>query len=126
MFGFRGLGYSPAFVENMQAVVDSFFARGSRRTELLAGPDDICAACPHLRDAACTGVAGGEAAVRQRDEAVLNTLGLAPGDRLGSSDLTRLIPERITADSLATLCVGCQWLDLGYCQQGLASPPGVR
>lgn len=119
MFGFRGLGYSAAFIENMRSVVDSFFSQSGVEVELAAGRDVICAACPHMADGKCAAEEGADHAVRSRDREVLRRLGLAPGDRLSSSSLARLVADRIDPSALPDICAGCRWLAAGYCQEGL-------
>ena len=121
MMGFRGLGYSPEFVENMQLVVASFFSAPGMDTELAAGADDICSACPNLHDGACHADEDSERNVAARDEAVLRRLGLSAGGRMDSPALTRLVVERIDDSALAEICAGCQWLPLGHCEAGLRS-----
>ncbi len=119
MCGFRGLGYSRAFVDNMRAIVDSFFSKSGAEVELLTGCDAICAACPHARDGKCATEEGAGLAVRSRDEKVLAMLGLAAGDRLDSPSLVRLVADKVQPSDLPVICAGCQWLQAGYCQEGL-------
>ncbi len=121
MFGFRGLGYSPAFVQNMQAAVDAFFSLEGVRVEIVGGPDAICSACPHLQDGNCKGDEEAEERVRAKDGHVLDELGLDAGARLDSPSLARLVADRMGAAALARICDGCQWLPLGYCEEGLRS-----
>ena len=121
MFGFRGLGYSRAFVDNMRAIVDSFFSKSWAEVELLTGCDAICAACPHARDGKCAAEEGADLAVKSRDENVLAMLGLAAGDRLDSPSLVRLVADKVKPSDLPRICAGCQWLQAGYCQEGLSN-----
>jgi len=121
MFGFRGLGYSRAFVDNMRAIVDSFFSESGAEVGLLTRCDAICAACPHLRHGECAAEEGADLAVRTRDEKVLAMLGLAAGDRLDSPSLARLVADKVQPSDLPVICAGCQWLQAGYCQEGLSN-----
>jgi len=119
MFGFRGLGYSPEFVENMQAVVDSLFSPLGVEVEVIAVCDDICRACPHLRHGECGAREGSEVSVRAKDQMVLSRLGLVAGDRAPSALLVQRVIESISSDALADICARCQWQPAGYCQEGL-------
>ena len=118
--GFRGLGYSPEFVANMRRVVRKL--RGGRqRFRLTDTPDVICAACPNLRGGRCRPASGGRSRVPARDRRVLRQLGLAPGAELTARQAYALVRERITPEDLRTkLCSGCRWVELGYCEEGLA------
>jgi hypothetical protein len=128
MFGFRGLGYSPAFVENMRRVVALAFSDDAVMVELTDGCDAICWACPHRRDGECAAPGSKAGRVRVRDRLVLSGLGLAAGARLDSLSLRSLVVEKITPSELPAICAGCEWLPLGYCTEGLrgarnTSPP---
>jgi len=132
MFGFRGLGYSPEFVENMSRVVDAFFSERRHDFALVADCDEICKACPYLWDGEChRGKSRGKAA-RRRDLEVLESLALSPGTSHPNSFLRRRVKERISVEDLLRICAGCQWLPCGYCTEGLrdfaeasGEPPGA-
>ena len=119
VFGFRGLGYGPAFVTNMRHTVERFFGDGAVEVVLVSGCDDVCAACPHALRGQCSAEQGGDGAVRTRDAEVLRRLGLSEGCRMDSSSLAQLVVDRIAPEQLSTICAGCPWLDAGYCQEGL-------
>lgn len=67
--GFRGLGYSPEFVDNMQGVVAALRQR-SVLVRIEVPPDVICDSCPHLvaRRVCSRGTPA------DRDQAVLSVL----------------------------------------------------
>jgi len=118
-FGFRGLGYGREFVENMERIVKVFFAPEGVEIELLAGPDDICGACPRLQEEGCGQAADAEPRTRARDIAVLERLGLKEGERRTSIALRGLVARRFDPALLRRTCAGCGWLDKGYCEKGL-------
>ncbi|MFA5138865.1 MAG: DUF1284 domain-containing protein [Elusimicrobiota bacterium] len=120
-FGFRGLGYSPAFVDNMTRLAGLFFSRGRASFELVLGPDDVCAACPHLKGKGCSN--GSDAAVRARDRAVLGLLRLKTRSRLGATALRKRVLKCVSVEELRRVCTGCGWLARGYCEEGLARRP---
>ena len=126
MFGFRGLGYSPDFVRNMRSVVDAFFSESGADVQVVAACDDICRACPHLRDGRCAARPDSEAQVKAKDELVLARLGLSPGDRRHSSALARLVADNVTPSALMDICAGCQWLPAGCCTEGLGRAANRR
>ena len=118
MFGFRGLGYSPQFVANMQGVVDAFLS-GSPQVTVIAECDDICAACPHKIAGVCCKSAGSESSVAEKDLAVLDRLGLPPGSAYVARALRAHITRTVRPVDLRALCSGCEWLPAGYCEAGL-------
>lgn len=126
VFGFRGLGYSPQFVENMTALVRSFFAEEPAEVEIVAGCDDICRACPHVHDGECGMSEDAGPVVRDRDRAVLDRLGLAPGMGHSNDSLRCLVAGGVQGADLEELCAGCEWFPLGYCGRGLAEFKGAR
>jgi len=106
MFGFRGLGYSPPFIENMRRVVHEFFASEPVVVRLTRSCDDICRACPHMHGGECTRSQDSGVALAARDAAVLEVLALTPGTEHSNAALRGLVRERITASELRHLCAG--------------------
>ena len=121
MYGFRGLGYSQAFVENMRRVVDAFLASEPTVVELVEGGDDICSACPHLQDGECRKRLASQEPLASKDSLVLAALGLEARTRHTSAEIRSAISSRISPEDIRRLCSGCQWLELGYCEQGIAA-----
>lgn len=114
VFGFQGMGYDSAHAEGMAAVVRRVRAPRAR-VSIVAGPDDICAACPHREREGC---ASSELA---RDRAALSALGMQVGDAEDARLLFAGVAARITPASLAALCAGCCWYEQGLCVAGLAA-----
>jgi hypothetical protein len=119
LFGFRGLGYSAAFVENMRLVAEAFFGEGGPEVELLDECDDICRACPRKEEGGCAARPDSEVSVRARDARVLMRLGLSAGERRPASWLRDRIADGIGPAELADICAGCEWLPGGYCREGI-------
>ena len=119
-YGFRGLGYDEHFVANMAALVAGIRREPERLVEVGQGADDLCGACPHLKDGQCARNGAESAArVKRHDERVLMRLALEPGAVLSAGSLLAAVEDRIAPKDIAGLCEGCQWLALGYCEEGL-------
>ena len=118
--GFRGEGYSIAFVDNMAAIARRLCEDSHQLVEIIDGPDAVCGACPHLRRDGCT-LHGEdtEPAMRAQDHEVLARLGLHVGDRLPWADILNRIRRSLTGESLTDICGECRWLPLGYCRTGI-------
>lgn len=113
---FRGEGYSPAFVDNLEAAVGR--ATGQEAV-VVDGADDVCAACPGLAsDGTCADPSGGETSVRRLDRMAWRTLGIHPGDHLSLADARELLADDAMAAGMwrAEACAGCAWESV--CESG--------
>lgn len=118
--GFRGLGYSEAFVENLAALHRRLQDDPDLLVALSEEPDAVCGACPHHGAAGCSlNGEGSEAAMQQQDRVVLSRLGLQPGDVLPWRLILARIASTIEGGDLPGICGSCRWLSLGYCRSGL-------
>lgn len=109
MLSYSGEGYSPAFVHGFNGIVQRLGA--GEPTELVMGPDAICAplcndACAHCHNASVT----------QRDRLAADALApwlgqaLVPGTRVALSAL-RLAQLRaaFAQGDIRSACTGCPW-----------------
>lgn len=120
LHGFRGEGYSEAFIEHMREVRDRLEDDPAREILLRAAPDTLCEACPHLADGGCTlGGRGHEAQVRAQDVEVLRRLGCEEGEIRSWGAVTRRIAAAVRGSDLKGLCGACPWLSLGWCAEGI-------
>lgn len=118
--GFRGKGYSPAFVENMASIHRELRAHPDRLVQVVVEPDSICAACPHHLVSGCSlnGDRSEDAMIAQ-DQHVLSLLGLEAGVVAQWSEILGRIQASISGGDLPAICGNCRWLPLGYCRSGL-------
>ncbi len=125
MLTYVGKGYSPAFVENYEAIAARLSA--GEEIELVAGPDDICGPLSADPEAHCHWES-----VVDRDlaaaDAVARLLGspVSPGVRIApTAALLSRLRETFAAGVIRTACSGCEWSELcdGVAGGGFA---GVR
>ncbi|MBM4395102.1 MAG: DUF1284 domain-containing protein [Deltaproteobacteria bacterium] len=110
---FRGLGYDEAFTANVARVVDALRSPPDDPVQVVDGPDDVCAACPHLADTVCARGPRANEAVRSHDGAVLAALGLRPGDATTWAAVGGTLEADGAARDAATAgCVSCPWARL--------------
>ncbi|TAK02249.1 MAG: DUF1284 domain-containing protein [Candidatus Manganitrophaceae bacterium] len=118
--GFRGEGYSPAFVENMKAIHRRLSGDPEATVQVTAGPDLICRACPHLQSDGCHLKGPGfEEPMKRQDREVMARLGLAEGEILPWGEILHRIAAQVEGSDLDAVCGSCPWLPLGYCRQGI-------
>ena len=113
--GFQGLGYSDGFVEQMTAVQAGLRERPAHVLRLVAEPDLLCGACPHLSGCCVLQGPDHETHMRAHDERVLERLGLEPGAVLPWAEVLDRIAEQVRGDDLPGICTTCPWLPLGLC-----------
>ena len=121
ILGFKGLGYSEAFVTNMTRIVSLLAGDPGIMLELVSGCDAICRPCPHRSDDSCVKSPDAEAALAQMDKAVLDRICLTAGMQATVRKAYRAVAASVKPQELGTtFCADCQWLGLGYCSAGLA------
>lgn len=119
--GFRGMGYSPGFVERMKDIVTDIRKPNlDFPIKVVAAFDDACMACPHRGLEVCEASEGSNDHVLSMDGKVIRHLGLAPGSSYLKSELISLTAEKVEPDDLDELCENCSWLPYGVCKEGIA------
>jgi hypothetical protein len=120
ILGFRGLGYSEGFIQNMSEVVRSLrLNRSPLIVKVIDRCDIICSACPHNKGNECHKEDDSEQRVKSQDLNVAQRLSLEIGDEVSSQELWAMVKERLSPEDLLQICHGCEWLGLGYCIEGL-------
>lgn len=120
ILGFKGLGYSQEYVDNMTKIVGQLRSSPESLVEIASKPDDICAPCPFLGEKGCQERGPeSEELVRNRDLAVMERLNIVAGDKIAWAEVKERIRSSISPEDLADICQDCQWLAQGYCVEGL-------
>jgi hypothetical protein len=120
LLGFRGLGYSPEFLQDMTKIVFELLSCPETLIEVVYGPDDICTPCPFLKDGGCHEEGThSEEITKKRDRAVMMRLGLVSGEKVTWYAVEQRIRSSISLQDLEQICQDCRWLPLGYCVAGL-------
>jgi len=116
--GFVGKGYDAAFVANMTRVVESLC--DTAMVTVVAAPDALCAACPHLEEGGCAlHGESTETGIVHQDRDVLARLGIAEGETLPWAEIVARITRSVAPEDLDSICGACPWLPLGHCSEGL-------
>ncbi len=114
LLGFRGMGYSEAFAANMAQVHTALRTHPESVVEITAGGDDLCACFPADQVDHCC-----ETTVSVRDAAVLQRLGLEPGNRLSWSEIWSRLQTAVEPADIGRWCGTCPWRPLGVCEEGI-------
>lgn len=104
--GFQGYGYNDHFTENMIGINEK---RKSPHTRIILTntPDDICKACPNLKDGICVDNKQNER-IMNMDNEVLKKIDSAKEH--DSVELFEKIDEIFnTKESLDKICFRCMW-----------------
>lgn len=104
---FEGKGYSQGFVRHMGEIL-SLLEEGALVEMTVAG-DNICSACPNLKEGVC------ETAdkVESYDRAVLSFCNLKENEKIEFSEFTERVQEMILkTGKRAEICGGCQWNEI--------------
>lgn len=112
---YKGKGYSPAFVANLDQVADRLTA--GEEVLLVEGPDDVCA--PLCRDGGSEDDPHcGLDRVRDRDRQALEAISallnrsLRPGERLTLDRRTSgRLRQAFGSGEIRPACAGCDWAD---------------
>ena len=105
---FKGKGYSPAFVENMQCVINRL--KTGCDITLIEGVDDICASCPERIGNRCRS----ETKVTAFDTAALSLLQLER-KTYSYTKIDRILIAQLTEPAYHCICRGCEWKETGIC-----------
>lgn len=124
--GFRGMGYSPEFVEKMKEIVEDFRdPEQDFQIKVVAAFDDACMACPHKGAERCEATEGSNEHVLSMDTKTLRHLGLTPGNTYLKSELVKKTAQKVQPHHLDHLCQNCSWLPYGVCKEGIAQLSSV-
>ena len=117
--GYQGKGYDDAFTENMDKVIaDGLHQDGGENTLITVTrqADIICGPCPHRRGQGCAS----QEKIDKLDNRHAERLNLVDGEILSWCEAKERIAANVKKGDLSTLCEGCQWLELGLCEDALS------
>ena len=117
--GYQGKGYDDAFTANMDHVVaDGLHQEGGDETLITVTreADVICGLCPHRRGQGCVS----QEKIDGLDARHAARINLVDGETLTWAEAKTRIAAKVKSGDLFDLCKGCQWLELGLCEDALA------
>lgn len=117
LHGFKGIGYSPEFVEEMTEYVQEMRNPNQPvQLTVIIGQDELCQNCPHDGGEVCLSA---DRLVRQIDQKTVEKLRLTPNQTYQKEELLHQTAKNIQPEDLEYICRGCQWLEMGVCKEGI-------
>jgi len=104
---FRGEGYSEEFIKNIYSVI------GKEKVEIVAGPDEVCARCPYLKDNKCSNGDYTDEKIMFEDKEALRLLGFKHGMVVDWKMISAKLPE-IIEEWKAQFCMNCGYLEVCF------------
>jgi uncharacterized protein len=114
LLGYRGMGYSEEYVENMTRLHQTLRENPKIKIQLVKGPDQLCEKYPNSGDYHCK-----NDNIYERDAAVLEKLGLKIGQIVHWEDIELLIRRHIVPNDIQRVCNSCSWRSYGVCEEGI-------
>ncbi|MBU2559683.1 DUF1284 domain-containing protein [archaeon] len=107
---FRGEGYGPEFLENLESVIDRSKQEG---IVVQNGADNICIKCPNLAGELCMYKGDNNKKIEGLDAIALRLLNLEHGAKTEWAAMERVLPQ-IFHEWKDEVCFKCDWL--GTCK----------
>ncbi|PLT29786.1 DUF1284 domain-containing protein [Peribacillus deserti] len=114
LLGYRGMGYSQEYVENMTRMHQTLRENPKIMIELVLGPDQLCEKYPNSGEYHCQ-----NAHIYGRDAVILEKLGLKIGQILSWEKIESLIRTYIVPSDIQVICESCSWRSYGVCEEGI-------
>lgn len=114
LLGYRGMGYSKEYVENMTSLHQTLRDNPETRVQLVKGPDQLCERYPNSGEYHCQ-----DDNIYERDVAILEKLGLKFDQILIWKDIESLIQKYIVSSDIQIVCESCSWRSYGVCEEGI-------
>ncbi|PIC67561.1 hypothetical protein CSV78_06545 [Sporosarcina sp. P16a] len=114
LLGYRGMGYSAEYTENMTKIHDVLRERPDTLIQIIKGPDYLCAKFPQGQPYHCQ-----DDGIYERDAVILHKLGLKVSDVLPWREVERRIRLHVVPEDIVVVCETCSWRSYGFCQEGV-------
>ncbi|MFB6465442.1 DUF1284 domain-containing protein [Cytobacillus sp. Hz8] len=114
LLGYRGMGYSQEYVENMTRLHQTLRENPKIWIQLVKGPDQLCEKYPNSGEYHCQ-----NENIHNRDAAILEKLGLKIGQIMQWKDIESLIRKSTVPTDIQIICESCSWRSYGICEEGV-------
>jgi hypothetical protein len=114
LLGYRGMGYSEEYVENMTLLYQTLRENPKTLIEIVKGPDQLCERYPNSGTYHCQ-----ENNIYERDAVILEKMGLKVGQILNWEEIELRIQKFVIPSDLPIVCETCSWRSYGVCEEGI-------
>lgn len=114
LLGYRGMGYSKEYVENMTRLHHTLRKNPETLVQLVNGPDQLCEKYPNSGEYHCQ-----DGNIYQMDAAILEKIGLKFGQILKWEDIESRIQKHVIPSDIQAVCKTCSWRSYGFCEDGI-------
>lgn len=114
LLGYRGMGYSQEYVENMTLLYQTLRDNPETWIQLVNGPDQLCEKYPNSGEYHCQ-----DNTIYNMDAAILEKLRLKIGQILKWREIETNIQKYATPSDIQTVCKNCSWRSYGVCEEGM-------
>lgn len=114
LLGFKGMGYSKEFAENMKKVHQYLRSNPHTPIQIVEGPDQLCEKYPNDGTYHCK-----DQNIYERDAQILNKLGLKIGQVLTWNEIEKHIKNHAIPKDIQIYCESCSWRSYGVCEEGI-------
>jgi uncharacterized protein len=114
LLGYKGMGYSQEYVENMTRLHQSLRDDPETWVQLIEGPDQLCEKYPNSGEYHCQ-----DRHIDKRDRVILEKLDLNIGQILKWKDIEDAIRKNVVPSDIEVVCETCSWRSFGVCEEGV-------
>jgi hypothetical protein len=114
LLGYKGMGYSQEYVDNMTLLHQSLRDDPETWVQLIEGPDQLCEKYPNSGEYHCQ-----DRHIDKRDCVILEKLGLNIGQILKWKDIEDAIRKNVVPSDIKVVCETCSWRSFGVCEEGV-------
>lgn len=114
LIGYRGMGYSKEYVDNMTHMHQNLREYPNTWIELIEGPDQLCAKYPNSGEYHCQ-----DKHIYERDKKILEKLGLQVGQQIQWQEVENRIRKYVVPSDIQHICETCSWRTYGVCEEGI-------
>lgn len=114
LLGYRGMGYSPEYVENMTRLHQTLRETPKTLIQIVKGPDQLCEKYPNSGEYHCE-----NDIIYERDAAILEKMELKIGQILKWEDIEFRIRKHVIPSDILLVCETCSWRSYGVCEEGI-------
>ncbi|WP_066069756.1 DUF1284 domain-containing protein [Neobacillus soli] len=114
LLGYRGMGYSQEYVENMTRLHRTLRNNPKTLIQFVKGPDQLCEKYPNSGEYHCQ-----NEHIYERDAVILAKMGLEIGQILKWEDIESRIRKHVIPSDIQVVCETCSWRSFGVCEEGI-------